>query len=286
MFGNMKIGTRLGLGFGLVLILLMVIAFIGISRLAAVNTSVEDIIHDKWKKTSLLQDGLVGVNEIGIGARDMALADSREDRQAAKDRVLAGRASIGKAWEALKPMLNQPKGIEMFQQVLESRERFIAAQNQVFKLTEEGRAEEARAFIAGDFRNVAVQYRQRVNALIKFQGDLMDQTGKSTAEQYQQARTLMLALAAIAILLGASIAVWVTRSITGPINQAVGVANQLAEGDLSMKIEVNSKDETGQLLAAMRDMVAKLTQIITEVRSASDNLSSASEEVSATAQSL
>jgi methyl-accepting chemotaxis protein len=82
------------------------------------------------------------------------------------------------------------------------------------------------------------------------------------------------------------IAFWITRSITRPINQAVTVANQLAEGDLTAKIEVNSKDETGMLLAAMQNMVGKLSQIIEDVRSAADSLSSASEEVSATAQSL
>lgn len=81
-------------------------------------------------------------------------------------------------------------------------------------------------------------------------------------------------------------AFFIGRSITRPLNLAVGVANRLAEGDLTAKIEVTSKDETGQLLAAMKNMVEKLSQIISEVRSAADNLSSASEEVSATAQSL
>jgi methyl-accepting chemotaxis protein len=286
MFSNLKIGMRLGLGFALILILLAVIAFIGVTRLASVNSSVEDIINDKWRKASLLQEGLAGVNEVGISARDMVLADTKEDRQIAKERILAGRAGIGKAWETLKPMLTQPKGIEMFQQIMETRERYIAVQNQVIKLAEEGKAEEARMFISTDFRKAAVEYRQRVNALIKFQGDLMDQTGKATEEQYQQARGLMIALAIVAFLLGAGVAFWVTRGITRPINQAVGVANALAEGDLSAKIEVNGKDETGQLLAAMQTMVGKLSQIISDVRSASDNLSSASEEVSATAQSL
>jgi methyl-accepting chemotaxis protein len=286
MFKNMKIGMRLGLGFGLVLVLLSVIAFIGITRLAKVNDSVEDIIGNKWSNVVLLQEGLAGVNDIGIGARDMVLAETKDYRQAAKDRILSGRASIGKAWETLKPRLSQPKGIEIFQQILESRERFIAAQNQVIKLMEEGKTEEARAFITGDFRKVAVEYRQRLNALIKFQAELMDQTGKSAAELYQQARILMIALAIAAFLIGVGIAFWITRSITRPIGEAVGVANQLAEGDLTARIEVTSKDETGMLLTAMQNMVGKLSQIITEVRGAADNLSSASEEVSATAQSI
>lgn len=286
MFKNMKIGMRLGLGFGLVLVLLSVIAFVGITRLAAVNDIANDIVNNKWMKVGLLQEGLAGVNDIGIGARDLVLANTADARQASKERVLKGRATIGKAWDTLKPTLDQPKGKEMMQQILDSRERFIAAQNQVIKLMDENKVEEARVFIATDFRKIAVEYRERVNALIKFQSELMDQAGKTAAEQYQQARTLMLALAIAAFLMGAGIAFWVTRSITKPLGEAVDVANQLAAGDLTATIEVTSKDETGQLLQAMKNMVGKLSSIIGEVRGSADALSSASEEVSATAQSI
>jgi len=286
MFKNMKIGMRLGLGFGLLLILMSVIAFIGISRLASVNDTVDDIVNDKWNKVVLLQQGLAGVNDIGIGIRDLVLATTADAKQGSKDRVLKGRADIGKAWDTLKPKLTLPKGKEMMQQILDKRESLIAAQNQVIKLVEENKLEEARVFIATDFRKIAVEYRERVNALIQFQAELMDQAGKSAAEQYQQARTLMLAMAILAFLFGAGVAFWVARSITKPLNVAVGVANQLAAGDLTARIEVTSKDETGMLLTAMQNMVGKLSQIITDVRSAAEGLASASEEVSATAQSM
>ncbi len=286
MFKNMKIGIRLGLGFGLVVMLMAVIAFIGIARLGAVNDITSDMTKDKWPKVVLLKEGLAGVNTIGIAARDLALADTQESMKDAHDRILAARAGIGKAWEALNPTLAQPKGKEMFKQILEARENYIQAQNQVIKLVEEGKKDEARAFVSTAFQKAAGEYRQRVNALVDFQGELMDQAGMAAAEQYNQARSLMLMLAGIALVLAAGIAFWITRSITRPLGEAVDVANRLAEGDFAVRIDVQSRDETGLLLTAMKNMVEKLSQIITEVRSAADNLSSASEEVSATAQSL
>ncbi|OJW52617.1 MAG: methyl-accepting chemotaxis protein, partial [Thiobacillus sp. 65-1059] len=286
MFKNMKIGVRLGVGFGLVVVLMVAIAIIGITRMAVLNESLENVNHDKWPKVLLLQDGLAGVNAIGLGARDILMARDQPGIQAAKERIIEGRNNIGKAWEKLKPTLVQPKGIEMFQLILESRERFIAAQNQIIKLAEEGKAEEGRAFMESEFRPAANEYRKRVNDLVQFQGELMNELGKTASEQYSQARTLMLAMGAAAFLLAIGIAFWVTRSITRPLGQAVGVANSLSEGDFSVTIDVQSRDETGMLLTAMKNMVEKLSQIITEVRGAADNLSSASEEVSATAQSL
>jgi methyl-accepting chemotaxis protein len=78
----------------------------------------------------------------------------------------------------------------------------------------------------------------------------------------------------------------VSRSVTGPLNQAVRVANSLADGDLTVTIAQTSRDETGQMLAAMRNMVGKLSQVVADVNAGAQSLSSASEQVSATAQSL
>ncbi len=286
MFRNMKIGMRLGVGFGLVVVLMVAIAIIGITRMAVLNESLENVNHDKWPKVLLLQDGLAGVNAIGLGARDILMATDQPGVQSAKARILEGRSNIGTAWEKLKPTLTQPRGIEMFQLILESRERFIAAQNQIIKLAEEAKAEDGRAFMESEFRPAANEYRKRVNDLVQFQGELMNELGKTASAQYSQARTLMLGMGAAAFLLAVVIAFWVTRSITRPLGEAVGVANRLSEGDFSVTIDVQSRDETGMLLTAMKNMVEKLSQIITEVRGAADNLSSASEEVSATAQSL
>jgi methyl-accepting chemotaxis protein len=93
-------------------------------------------------------------------------------------------------------------------------------------------------------------------------------------------------VAAVALLVIGCAAWFISRTITRPLNQAVEVANALAEGDLTVRIEVTSKDETGQLLIAMQGMVEKLLQIIGEVRGAAVGLASASEEVSSTSQSM
>jgi methyl-accepting chemotaxis protein len=89
----------------------------------------------------------------------------------------------------------------------------------------------------------------------------------------------LLAAAVVAIL-------WLTRSITRPLGYAVRAAHRLAEGDLTVRMEVRSRDETGQLIEAMQTMVSRIAPVVAEVRGAADALSSASEEVSATAQGL
>ncbi|WP_116867457.1 MFS transporter, partial [Pseudomonas syringae] len=88
------------------------------------------------------------------------------------------------------------------------------------------------------------------------------------------------------LLIGLGLALFIARIISRPLKEAATAAEQLAEGNLNAHIGHGSKDETGMVLNAMRNMVGKLSHIIGEVRNAADNLASASEEVSATAQSM
>jgi methyl-accepting chemotaxis protein len=92
---------------------------------------------------------------------------------------------------------------------------------------------------------------------------------------------------ALPLLVAAMVAILLlARSITRPLGYAVQAANRLAEGDLTVRMEVRSNDETGQLIEAMQAMVSRLAPVVAEVRGAAETLSSASEEVSATAQGL
>ncbi len=289
MFRNMKVGMKLGLGFGLVLVLLGVIVGVAITRLAQINKDVDAVVNDLWPKTQILAEGLVGVNEIALGGRELVISVTPQAQQQARARMLAGRESLGKSWERLAPMLTQPRGKEMFAQVVESRERFIPAQNRLTELVEQGRRDEAREFLMNEYDAIAVQYRQRVNALTAFQGELLTETGTETAAAVSAASMLMIILGAIALVAGLGIAVVITRGLLrqlgGEPDYAADIARQVAAGDLTVEVKL-ARGDTTSLLAAMQRMVESLSHTIGEVRTAADALSAASEQVSATSQSL
>ena len=93
--------------------------------------------------------------------------------------------------------------------------------------------------------------------------------------------------AVLLVILIALLLVLVTRRwVVQPLRAAASAATRLADGDLTVRLEADNKDETGQLFNAIQAMVDKLSRIITEVRGAADNLSSASGQISATSQSL
>ncbi len=105
-------------------------------------------------------------------------------------------------------------------------------------------------------------------------------------ELVDEANKIIIGTIIAALILGIIIAMFLANLITVPITVGVKFAQSLSEGDLTAKLEVNGKDEIGQLAQALRDMRDKLSQVVAQVRSNSDTLASASQEVSATAQSM
>ncbi|GAB1414372.1 methyl-accepting chemotaxis protein [Candidatus Desulfobacillus denitrificans] len=288
---NLTVAKRLALGFGVVAGLLVLVSWMGNARMAELNAALTDITQDKWKKVALLQDSLAGVNEVGIAARDMALADAKDDRLASRERILAARGAIGKALESLQPRLHQPKGQELFQQITAARARYIEAQDEAIKRVEAGRQDEARAFLSGDFRRAANEYRQRLNALVVFQGELMDKSAQEAEAAYRQARALMLALTLLALVVATAVAFWIIRSVTQPLggepDEAKAAVERIAQGDLTAEIRVKPGDArslmaaTRRMQASLREMVAGLKANAEGVASAAAQLATSSSQVAA-----
>jgi len=286
MFNHMKIGMRLALGFGLILALLAAVAFIGISRLSSVQGNFDLAINENAVKIRVANGMIDQVNTIARSVRNMALAENTADTQSEAERIAKARTEYNALRDKLEGMLVSEDGKKIMAEIKNDQ---AAVKPLIDKAMDLALAEfnaEAGAVLMKEARGPQAKWLDDINAMIEYQEKNNADLAEQGAADYRTAFNLMLGLAIAAIAFGAGIAWWITRGITGPIGQAVAVANQLSEGNLAVRIEVSSRDETGQLLAAMKTMVGKLAEIIGEVRSAADNLSSASEEVSATAQTL
>lgn len=149
---------------------------------------------------------------------------------------------------------------------------------------QQGQGEGSKAM--EEFDKIASDLGKRVADITQIHVDVM---GKKLDESFNDNSAIRM----IAIILGTVVAVFagitltlLSRKINVPLKNAVDVANTVASGDLTVRIDVNSKDETGQLLASMKDMAAKLKAIVGDVKSTADNVASASEELSASSEQM
>ena len=286
MFKNLRIGVRLGLGFGLILVLLIGMSTLSFLRVGSLESELNDMVNDKFPKTVWANEIGDQINVIARALRNSLLVNKPDDVQKELNRVGEARKAINENLEKLEKSIHSEEGKKQVAKLQEARRIFVADQDKFFELQKANKRDEAIDLMVTKMRKTQADYIKAVNDLVDFQSDLMKKTGKEASDMAQSTRTLLIVLALSSVFLALGFAWWVTRSITGPVNEAVSAANSLSEGDLTISITVDSKDEMGQLKQAMGNMVGKLSHIIGEVNTAAEALNNAAGQVSATAQSL
>ncbi|THF63061.1 HAMP domain-containing protein [Pseudothauera nasutitermitis] len=286
MFGNLRIGAKLALAFGIVILMLLLTVLTSFVRLGALGDEIDTTVNERFPMTVWSNTVIDRLYQAGNGLRDAVLADTAEERAGVLAPLSATSATVTENLDRLKAQVSSPEGKALLERVETARAAYRGPRGKVIEAINAGRLDEAGDVLVRELRPAQAAYIATLHALIEHETARMSESGAQASAQAHSARLTVAALGLAAALLALAFAYFITRAITRPLGEAVGVANALAEGDLSVRVQVRSRDEVGQLLAAMQDMVGRLSQIIGEVRGAADNLSSASEQVSATAQSL
>jgi methyl-accepting chemotaxis protein len=278
---NMKVGTRLAAGFGMVVLLMIGITMLGITRLGALNDSTSLIVNDRYPKVAMANAVLTGISDTAILMRNMLILDDPEKIKSEMANLLEIRKGVVENLDKLDKALSTEKGKQIYKAIVDARAKYAVGQTEFLKLIGEGKKQEASSLLLSTVMQDQQAYINEVKGLVKLGGTLMEKSGEEAASNFRSASNLMAALTALATLLACGFAYWTTRSITVPLNRAVQVARTVAAGDLTSEIDAGSTDETGQLIQALKDMNDSLVSIVSQVRSGTDAIVTASSQISA-----
>jgi methyl-accepting chemotaxis protein len=276
---NWTIGTRLAIGYAAVIALLVAMAIVGISRIEAVNDNTDVIVHDRYVKIALanaIQD------KVDVRSRALRTALITADPEVVKaevDKAMSVGPAIDDALDKLQATIRTPEGAAALKHTIEVRKPFLDASRQLADLALAGRRDEGAVFLVKSLIPIQNAYLSALQELIDTQVKGMQAFAADAAAQARSATIMMIALAATATLLAAALGLAITRSITRPIARAVALAQTVAAGDLSARVEVTSRDETGQLLAALKTMVESLVVVVGKVRHSSDCIATGSSQI-------
>ena len=276
---NLKIGTRLGLAFGFVLVLMAVIVLIAVTRLSVLNTGTDQLIHDAYPKVIVAYEIEGQLNEVARATRNILLLTDEAGIKGEVEKIAASRGHISAAMEKLEKTVSSEDGKSLLAALKVARTAYAAELDGFLKLTVSKNVEEGTKFLLNTMRPVQREYFKRLDALITHQNEAMEKAGVSAAETYSNAKLMLIGLALVAIAMAAFMAITVTRSIVRPIQRALNTANRVADGDLTSDIAANSTDESGQLLSALQRMNESLSKVVTTVRQGSEGVSTASAEI-------
>ncbi|MEF8714388.1 MAG: methyl-accepting chemotaxis protein [Accumulibacter sp.] len=286
MFKNLKIGVRLALGFGLVVILLLGISVLSYLRVGGLNADIDTLVKDFFPKTVWANNVIDAINQVARAQRNLLIDPRPEEIKKQYERIAEARKTIAENLDKLHKSIHSEKGKALLKDLDQARNLYLVDQDEFLTLMQVGKKEQATEVMLSRMRKSQAAYIEACEKVVDFQTELMTAQGKEADTRAEQTQWLILILGTVAVVLASLFAAWVTRSITAPVNAAVQAANALSEGDLTVRVEAQGRDEVGQLMSAMQAMTARLGEIIGEVRTAADNLSNASGQVSATAQSL
>src|SRR5262249_31804555 len=149
-------------------------------------------------------------------------------------------------------------------------------QNRMVDLALQGKVDESVALLADPASEEIINKRTTaLMDLYALESRMNESAADAAARSYRSAQVVMTAVAVLALVLAVIAAFLVTRSITRPIGSAVGLAQRLAEGDLTVTVDASAADEVGDMLKAMRNMVEKLSMVVTDVNGSAEALASA-----------
>ncbi len=283
---NLKLSTRLALGFGLVLVLLVAVATIGISRMSSLNHQLEEIVNVNNRQTSLAMSMRMAINQVAVATRNIVLITDDAGMKAEVERLQKVRADYDAAEQALGKMFDapetRPEEKAMFANILALKASARPAVNKVVELGLQNKLEEATTVLVQEAQGRQNDWIKALGELAAFEEQLNRQAADEAMAAYASGRTAMLVSSGLALLIGIGAAALLMRGILrqlgGEPAYATEVVQRIAAGDLSVPVQLRAGDDRS-LLAAMRGMQRSLAQVVENIRSGSDSIATGSGQI-------
>ncbi len=276
---NLKIGIRLGIGFVVILMLMVVMLGISVWRLQQINSAVVSITTDSIANERNAVEWLAVIRESGIRTMAIMKTEDPDAQQYFTAQIAAESARIAPMRKKIEEINTAPQEVAQLAEINKVRDTYQAVRNDIFKLKKEGNLDEVKKLTTEKFMPLYASYTSAVAKFRDMQRQEISTSADAVANYYSSSRNMLVILGIVELVLGGALAWLLTISITRPLTQAVGIAETVAAGDLSSVIVAGGKDETGQLLTALKTMNDNLLNIVSQVRVGTDTISTASSEI-------
>jgi len=279
-FSDLRIGVRLGAGFAVILILMAIMAAVGLTRLSAVGATAQKMADEDLVKERLATQWLGNVKENGV--RTLAFlkvsdpATLERYRKQMQETIAVNAALVQK----LEPMLQSADGKQKMATALAKRDAFNTLRNKLVDMREHN-VDQATLdqIVENEFLPARQAFYDSMDDIVDFQREVLNAANADIQSVKYSSSLILAILAIVSILVGAMSAWRLALGITRPLGRAVEVAETVAAGDLTTSVAVDSKDEIGQLLQALKKMNDNLAGIVGEVRTGTETIATASSQI-------
>ncbi|MGQ3096262.1 MAG: methyl-accepting chemotaxis protein, partial [Roseateles sp.] len=277
---SLRIGTRLALGFGLVLLLLALAVGLSWRQMATVGPHIDRLMElqrqqdtaQDWRTQTQLNvtrtDAVARAGGAGPVAEFFAPV------------IKTTSAKINDLQAALTTAVDTEQGKATLAEIGAARKTYIDIRNGVFEQLKAGEADAALQTLEGKMRPAAEAYVATISRMADYQDERVRDETRAVLEAARRTQLVMVTLAAICLSLGVAAAWLITRSVVRPLREAIHEAEEVGRGDLSRDIRSIGNDETAQLAQALAQMQQALRHLVGSVRENANGVATASSEIS------
>ncbi len=276
---QLKISVKLSLGFGILVVLMALIGGFTWAKLGGIQTAFEAVTENRLPKVVSVYEVRENINIAARAMRNMLLVSDPAEAAKEKERVDATHRAIGERLDKLQATVVSGAGKQTLDKMLQARKAYDALQVKFIELATSDKKDEATKLLLTDLRKAQQDYFASTEDMLKFLRARMEDSSEEAHTSIQNTVTANAVAVLVSVALAIALALWIIRSITQPLNRAIGVARDVAAGNLSSRIEAEGNNETGQLLHALSDMQSSLGRVVSNVRASSENVATASAEI-------
>jgi methyl-accepting chemotaxis protein len=276
-----SLGTRMLAAFSVIFIIMATMSIVALWRLQAANASTHRLVGEQLAKQQLTSEILGQVRLNGNRAAAIARSDSLEVADYFQAQLSTGDKSLG-AFEARLGAFRQDAGEQsLLADAAARKQAYLLVRNQVFKLKDMGRTDQAVTLAEGGMEQAFIAYSRALEMLLAHQTRVSGTVASESDAQYANSKALIGTLGLGALACGGLMAWLLTRSIVAPLRTAVRDIGRVAGGDLRPSVRVHRHDEIGALVAALDEMTARLAATVAQVRSGATTMDAVSREIAA-----
>ena len=283
---DVKIGTKLFLAFGFFIVLMVVSASLSLLSLNRANNGMQSIITRDYP-TTVKANQLIDNFQEFIGTQQLMLLDEQGTYTAqSQQRLKAISEQITVILGELNTALQDPESQRVLAEIRGVRQQYLDSRYRILQAVQNNDRAGAIQEMMTNTLKLQQAYKANVQALIAIQNQEMQSAGVQVEGDFKSNRLLLILITLFSVATGSLIGWFIVRSITRPLGEAVDFAKAIAEGDLTGSITPHGKDETGLLLHALMEMKTRLLDIVQQVQTGSENISSAAAQIVAGNQDL
>jgi len=277
---SLNIAPRASLGFGLLALMVFGLGAFALVQMSNMREK-SDQVDDNWLP-SVMAVGDMSQDMLRLRALTMRLLINRDPQAQAQNvaKINDLKSVLGEAQQRYDRLIVLPEDRVLFDRFTAGAKKYLQYQSQVMAEATQGRVEEAAVILNGEMNPLADEITATLKQLVdlnKHSANLATEAGR---EVFSQARFWVGVMIGITALITIGMALLLTRSIVLPLSQSVRVAEVVAGGNLTDVISVSGKDEPARLLQALKSMQQSLRDTILRISESSNQLASASEELS------